>query len=168
MQIKKRVTHLMRGVTFSWRRGLPPPWRGKRGKGCPHPSWAVAPSPIYVGHTPLLFTRWVFSIPYLVSPPTRWTLSEALPKLLATNTWRSAGGGGVLADPFFCCLAGPRAWRRRQRTVRVTEHEGIVGCGALYVILRWEQVIDYVHLHDLEIVKWSTIYVFIDNICAGT
>jgi hypothetical protein len=44
------------------------------------------------------------SIPYLVAPHHGCCLSEALPKLLATNTWRSGGGGGVLADPYFRCL----------------------------------------------------------------
>jgi hypothetical protein len=47
------------------------------------------------------------------------------------------------ADPFFRCPAGPRAWRRRRRTVRMTEHGGAAGCGALYPILRSSQV----HLH---------------------
>jgi hypothetical protein len=56
--------------------------------------------------------------------------------LLATNTWRSGGGGGVPADPYFRCPAGPRAWRRRRQAVRVTEYGGAAGCGALYTILR--------------------------------
>jgi hypothetical protein len=41
----------------------------------------------------------------------------------------------------------------RHRIVRVTEYGGAAGCGALYTILISEQLIEYVHLHDLEIVK---------------
>jgi hypothetical protein len=39
-------------------------------------------------------------------------------------------------DPFFRCPAGPRVWRRRRQTVRVTEYGGAAGCGALYTIIR--------------------------------
>jgi hypothetical protein len=35
------------------------------------------------------------------------------------------------ADPFFCCPSGPRACRRCRQTVRVIEHRGTAGCGAL-------------------------------------
>jgi hypothetical protein len=40
------------------------------------------------------------------------------------------------ADHFFCCPAGPMAWRRRRQDVHVTEYGGIVGYDALYMILR--------------------------------
>jgi hypothetical protein len=39
------------------------------------------------------------------------------------------------ADPFFCCPAGPRAWRSRWWAVRVTKHGSAAGCGAVYTIL---------------------------------
>jgi hypothetical protein len=83
----------------------------------------------------LFYTHFVVSIPYLVAPHHGCCLSEALPKLLATNTWRSGGGGGVSADPYFRCPAG-RGHGGHHRTVRVTEYEGATGCGALYMILR--------------------------------
>jgi hypothetical protein len=43
-------------------------------------------SPIYIGYIPLLQMHLVVSIPYLVAPHHGCCLSEALPKLLATNT----------------------------------------------------------------------------------
>lgn len=142
------------GVTFPWRRGLPPPWRGEKGRGWPHPSWVAAPSLLYIcwTYSSSPNTHLVASIPHLVAPHHGCCLSEALPKLLATNTWRS-GGGGVPADPFFRCPAGPRAWRSRRRAVRVTEHGGAATCSAGYTILRssseprrrLRQVNDYVH-----------------------
>jgi hypothetical protein len=72
-------------------------------------------------------------------------------------------------DPFFRCPAGPRAWRSRRRAIRVTEHGGAAGCGAVYTILwssseplrRLRQVnnyVDYMHLPRFSI----------GNVCAGT
>jgi hypothetical protein len=74
-----------------------------------------------------------------------------------------------LADPFFHCPAGPRAWRRRRQAVRVTEYGGATDCGALYTILRLSSdrlrrlrqvndYVDYMRLHQ----------VFTGNVCAGT
>jgi hypothetical protein len=57
-------------------------------------------SPIYMLDILLFSQHLVASIPCLVAPHHSCCLSEALPKLLATNTWRS-GGGGVPADPYF-------------------------------------------------------------------
>jgi hypothetical protein len=134
----------MRGVTTTMK-------RIKGARGCRTP----------MGCYPFSYIRWhlhlssfrhlVHSIPYLVSPPIRWTLSEALPKLLATNTWRSGGGEGVPADPYFRCPAGPRVWRMSpSRTCdRVRRRRRL-----------WRLV------HNLEIVKWtttSTTYVFIES-----
>jgi hypothetical protein len=74
-----------------------------------------------------------------------------------------------LADPFFRCPAGPRAWRSRRRDVRVTEHGGAAGCGAVYTI-SWSSskrlrrlrqandYVDYVRLPRLSI----------GNVCART
>jgi hypothetical protein len=131
----------MRGVTFPWRRGLPPPGRGKKGEGLAAPLHGLLPpSPIYMLDMLLFYTHLVVSIPYLVAPHHGCCLCKALPKLLATNTWRS-GGGGVPADPYFCCPAGPRAWRMSpNRTCdRVRRRRRL-----------WRLI------HDLEIVKWTT------------
>jgi hypothetical protein len=73
------------------------------------------------------------------------------------------------ADPFFCCPAAPRAWRSRRRAIRVTEHGGAAGCGAVYTISWWSSeplrrlrqvndYVDYVRLPRLSI----------NNVCAGT
>jgi hypothetical protein len=155
MQLKKEirewVTHLIKGLLIWWG-GLPPPWREEKGaRGCRTP----------MGCSPFSYIRWhlllssfrhlVHSIPYLVAPPIRKTLKEALPKLLATNTWRSGGGGGVPADPYFRCPAGPRAWRTSpNRTC-----DRVRRCRRLWRLG-----------HDLEIVKWtttSTTYVYIES-----
>jgi hypothetical protein len=87
MNVKKGVTHLMRGLPFHEGRGYHHHDEEKRGKGLPHPSWAVAPSPIYMLDM-LLFIIYTLSlsIPYHVAPHHGCGLSEALPKLLATNT----------------------------------------------------------------------------------
>jgi hypothetical protein len=62
--------------------------------------------------------------------------------LLATNTWRSGGGGGVPADPYFRCPAWPRAWRTSpNRTC-----DQVRRCRRM-----WRLV------HDCKIVKWTTI-----------
>jgi len=135
------VTHLMRGFTFPWRGGLPPPWRGEKREGLAAPLMGGCPlSPIYMLDMLLFSTHLVASIPYLVAPHHGCCLSEALPKLLATNTWRS-GGGGVPADPYFRCPAGPRAWRSspNRTCIRVR--------GRCHL---WRRV------HDLMIVKWTT------------
>jgi hypothetical protein len=60
--------------------------------------------PIYIGYIPLLQKHLVVSIPYLVAPNHGCCLSEALPKLLATNTWkkwrrRRSSGGSLLPLP---------------------------------------------------------------------
>jgi hypothetical protein len=55
-------------------------------------------SPIYMLDILLFSQHLVASIPHLVAPHHGCCLSEALLKLLATNTWRS-GGGGVPPDP---------------------------------------------------------------------
>jgi hypothetical protein len=143
-EIREGVNHLMKGVTHLMK-GLPPPWRGEKGVGVDAHLWAAPPFSYIRWHLVLSSVRHlVHSIRYLVAPPIRKTLSEALPKLLATNTWRSGGGGGgVPTDPNFLCPAGPKAWRTsrnhtcdrvRNRTVRVTEYGGATGCGALYTI----------------------------------
>jgi hypothetical protein len=97
-------------------------------------------SPIYMLDILLFSLHLVASIPYLVAPHHGCCLSEALLKLLATNTWRS-GGGGVLADPYFHCPAGPRVWRLSPNHTcdRVRGRHRL-----------WHRV------HDLEIVKWTT------------
>jgi hypothetical protein len=97
--------------------------------------------PIYIGYIPLLQTHLVVSIPYLVASHHGCCLSEALPKLLAINTWRSGGGGGVPADPYFRFPTGPRAWRTSpNRTCdRVRRRRRM-----------WRLV------HDRKIVKWTT------------
>jgi hypothetical protein len=97
-------------------------------------------SPIYMLDMLFFSQHLVASIPYLVAPHHGCCLSEALPKLLATNTWRS-GGGGVPADPYFRCPAGPRAWRSspNRTCIRVR--------GRCHL---WRRV------HDLVIVKWTT------------
>jgi hypothetical protein len=85
----------------------------KKGQGLAAPLHGLLPpSPIYMLDMLLFYTHLVVSIPYLVAPHYDCCLSEALPKLLATNTWRSGGGGGVPADPYFRCPTGPRAWRK--------------------------------------------------------
>jgi hypothetical protein len=91
-------------------------------------------SPIYIGYTPLLSTHLVLSIPYLVAPHHGCCLSKALPTWLATNTWRS-GGGGVPANPYFRCPLD-RGHGGCHQTIHVTEYGGAAGCGALYTILR--------------------------------
>jgi hypothetical protein len=113
----------------------------KRGKGLATPLLGLLPpSPIYMLDMLLFYTHLVVSIPYLVAPHHGCCLSEALPKLLATNTWRS-GGGGVLADPYFCCPTGPRTWRMSPNRT----------CDRVWRRRRlWRLV------HDLVIVKWTT------------
>jgi hypothetical protein len=106
------VTHLMRGVTFPSRRGVTTTMKRRKGVEAgrtPH-GWLPPFSYIYWIYSSSLNTL-VLSIPYLVAPHHGCCLSEALPKLLATNTWRSGGGGGVPVDPYFHCPTGPRAWR---------------------------------------------------------
>jgi hypothetical protein len=85
--------------------------RRKGTRGCRTPHGLLPPSPIYMLDM-FLFISYTLSlsIPYLVAPHHGCCLIEALPKLLATNTWR-IGGGGVPADPYFGCSAEPRAWR---------------------------------------------------------
>jgi hypothetical protein len=97
-------------------------------------------SPIYMLDMLLFSQHLVGSIPYLVAPHHGCCLSEVLPKLLATNTWRS-GGGGVPADPYFRCPAGPRAWRSspNRTCIRVRGRRRL-----------WCRV------HDLVTVKWTT------------
>jgi hypothetical protein len=118
------------GVTTTMKR--------KRGKGLAAPLHGLLPpSPIYMLDMLLFYKHLVVSIPYLVAPHHGCCLSEALANLLATNTWRS-GGGGVLVDPYFHCPAGPRAWRTSPNHMcdRVRRHRRL-----------WRLV------HDLEIVK---------------
>jgi hypothetical protein len=102
----------------------------------------LRPSPIYMLDMPLFYTHLVVSISYLVAPHHGCFLSEALLKLLATNTWRSGGGGGVPADPYFRCPTGPRAWRTspNHSCDRVQRHRRM-----------WRLV------HDRKIVKWTTM-----------
>jgi hypothetical protein len=97
-------------------------------------------SPIYMLVILLFSLHLVASIPYLVAPHHGCCLSEALPKLLATNTWRSRGGG-VPADPYFRCPAGPRAWRSSPNYT----------CDRV----RWRRRL-WRRVHDLMIVKWTT------------
>jgi hypothetical protein len=146
------VTHLMRGLPFHEGGGYHHHEEEKRSRGWPHPSWVAAPFLLYILDI-LLFSKhtWFPFIPYLVAPPNRRTLSKALPKLLATNTWRSGGWGGVPADPYFRCPAEPRAWRTSSsRTCdRVRRRRRL-----------WRLV------QDLVIVKWttmSTTYIFIES-----
>jgi hypothetical protein len=72
-------------------------------------------------------------------------------------------------DPFFRWPAGPRAWKSQRQDVRVSEHGGATGCGAVYTISwssseplrRLRQVnhyANYVRLPRLSI----------SNVCAGT
>jgi hypothetical protein len=112
---------------------------------------------------PPSFRHLVHSIPYLVAPPIRRTLSEALPKLLATNTWRSGGGeGGILADPYFRCPAGPWAWRTSPNRT----YDRVCRRCRLWRLI-----------HDLEIIKWtttSTTYIYTilrsssDRLCSSS
>jgi hypothetical protein len=97
-------------------------------------------SPIYMLDILLFSLHLVASIPHLVAPHHGCCLSEALSKLLATNTWRS-GGGGVPMDPYFHCPAGPRAWRSSPNHTcdRVRGRRQL-----------WRRV------HDLMIIKWTT------------
>jgi hypothetical protein len=114
----------------------------KRGKGLVAPSHGLLPpSPIYMLDMLLFYTHLVVSIPYLVAPHHGCCLSEALPKLLATNTWRSGWGGGVSVDPYFRCPAGPRAWRTSPNRM----------CDQVRRRRRMWRLV-----HDLEIVKWTT------------
>jgi hypothetical protein len=122
------------GVTTTMKRRK----RGGAGR-TPH-GWLPPLSYIYVGHAPLL-THLVASIPYLVALHHGCCLSEALPKLLATNTWRS-GGGGVPADPYFRCLAGLRVWRSSSNRTCIRVR------GRCHL---WRRV------HNLMIVKWTTM-----------
>jgi hypothetical protein len=132
-EIREGVTHLMKGVTHL-RRGLPPPWRGEKGARGFRTPMGCSPFSYIRWHLLSSFRHLVHSIPYHVAPPIRQTLSEALPKLIATNTWRSAGGGGVLRIP---TSATPldRGHGGRDRIVRVTEYGGAAGSSALYTIL---------------------------------
>jgi hypothetical protein len=97
-------------------------------------------SPIYMLDILLFSLHLVASIPHLAGPHHGCCLSEALPKLLATNTWRS-GGGGVPVDPYFRCPAGPRAWRSSPNRT----------CDRV----RWRRQL-WRLAHDLVIVKWTT------------
>jgi hypothetical protein len=108
-------------------------------RACRTPPWVAAPSPIYMLEMLLFYTHLIVSIPYLVAPHHGCCLSEALPKLLATNTWKS--GGGVPADPYFRCPARPRAWRTSPNRT----------CGR---VRRRRQMWHLVH--DRKIVKWMT------------
>jgi hypothetical protein len=144
------VTHLMGGLPFHEGR-VTTTMNRRKGRGWPHPSWAVAPSPIYMLDM-LLFMSYTLSL----SSPTLLLhyggcLSEALPKFLATNTWRSGRGGGVPVDPYLRSPAGPRAWRTSpNRTCdRVRRRHRL-----------WHLV------HDLEILKGMTMlttYIFIKS-----
>jgi hypothetical protein len=156
------------GVTTTMKR--------KRGKGlAAFLHGLLLPSPIYMLDMLLFYRHLVVSIPYLVAPHHGCCLSEALPKLLATNTWRR-GGGGVSVDPYFRCPAGPRAWRTSpNRTCdRVWRRRWLWRLVYDLVIVKWtttsttsserlcrlRQVNDYVDYVRL-------CRVFIGNVCAG-
>jgi hypothetical protein len=98
-KIKMGVTYLMRGLPFHEGGGYHHNEEEKRARGWPHPSWAVGPLLLYILDM-LLFS---LDTKFFPSPTLLLhhgcCLSEALPKLLATNTWRS-GGGGVSVDPY--------------------------------------------------------------------
>jgi hypothetical protein len=84
------------GVTTTMKR--------KRGKGLAAPLHGLLlPSPIYMLDMLLFYILSCFSIPYLVAPNHGCCLSEALPKSLATNTWkkwrRRSSGGSLLPLP---------------------------------------------------------------------
>jgi hypothetical protein len=168
-KIKMGVTHLMRGVTFPWRRGLPPPWRGKRGRAGRTLPWDAAPfSYIYVGHAPLLHTLSCFHPLPCCSTP--WLLLKRSAAEIVSHQLLEE----VEEEEEFQWIptsATPldRGHGGHHWTVRVTEYGGAAGCGALYMILRssserlrrLRQVNDYVgYVH----LRW----VFIDNACAGT
>jgi hypothetical protein len=73
------------------------------------------------------------------------------------------------ADPFFRCPAGLRAWRSRRRAVRVTEHGGAAGCGAVCTIL-WSSIEPLRRLHSVnDYVDYVRLpRLSIGNVCAGT
>jgi hypothetical protein len=99
------------GGYLSMKEGVTTTMKRRKGGGAGRtPHGGLSLSPIYMLDMLLFSQHLVASIPYLVAPHHGCCLSEALSKLLATNTWRS-GGGGVSADPYFRCPAGPRAWR---------------------------------------------------------
>jgi hypothetical protein len=98
-------------------------------------------SPLYMLDILLFSLHLVASIPYLVAPHHGCCLSKALPKLLATNNWRSGGGRGVPVDPYFLYPTGPRAWRSSPN------------CTCDWV---WRHRRLWRRVHDLVIVKWTT------------
>jgi hypothetical protein len=149
----------MRGVTFPWRRGLPPPWRGEKGGAGRTPHGLLPPSPIYVGHAPLLTTHLVLSIPYLVAPP--WLFLKRSATGIGSHQhlekWRRrmSFGGSLLLLPRWIegmeDVTKPYVWPS-------TEVPPVVAPCTRSWDCQVNDYVDYVCLHR----------VFIGNVCAGT
>jgi hypothetical protein len=130
----------------------------------------AAPSLLYICWTYSSSPNtWFFPSPAKLLPQIRLGLAKLCRIVNSSFTQLEKWVLECPADPFFRYPAGPRAWKSRWRAVRVTEHGGAAGCGAVYTISwssseplhRLRQVtdyIDYVHLPRLSI----------GNICAGT
>jgi hypothetical protein len=144
------VTHLMRGVTIPWRRGLPPPWRGKgEGLGRTLP-WAASPfSYIYVGHAPLLHTLSCFHP--LPCCSTLWLLlkrsaTEIVSHQHLEKWWRRRSSSGSL-------LPMPR-WTEGMEDV--TELYVWPSTVALPVVAPCTRSCDYQVKNYVDYVKWTT------------
>ena len=117
----------------------------------------------------MFMLAWSFPSPEKLLPQIRLGLAKLCRIVSSSFTHLEKWVLEFLVDPFFRCPAGPRAWMSRRRAVRVTEHGGAAGCGAVYMISwssseplrRLRQVNDYVDYMRLR-------RVFIDNVCAGT
>jgi hypothetical protein len=80
--------------------------------GAGAPLGSASPSPLLKGGLSSLSLTHLSPLPspYLVATP--WPLlKRSATKIISHNTWRSEGGGGVPADPYFLFPAGPRTWR---------------------------------------------------------
>jgi hypothetical protein len=153
----KRGLPPWRGGGFSPRSWLHPPW------GCHLLSYKRSPSSLS-SHT-----SW--SPPFLpkLLPEIRLGLAKLCRIVSSRFTHLEKWVLECLADPFFHCPAGPRAWRRRRQAVRVTEYGDAASCGVVYTISRssserlrrLRQVNDYVDYVRL-------CRVSIGNVCVRT
>jgi hypothetical protein len=154
------------------KRGLPQ-WRGPWRGGDPllgrPPPWGCPSFPIKGPLSSMFIQAWSFPSPAKLLPQIRLGLAKLCRIVSSSFTHLEKWVLECPADSFFRCPAGPRAWRSRRRAVRVTEHGGATGCGAVYTISwssskplrRLRQVndyVDYVRLPRLSI----------GNVCAGT